>query len=496
MNTRIIRYILGRILLIEGLLLLLPLLVSVYYREDSQHFLAFLVTMVAVVIIGGLLSYAKPDNMRITATEGLVIVGIGWLLLSAVGAVPFMLSGDIPRYVDAFFETASGFTTTGSSVVVDLTTLSQSGLFWRSFTHFIGGMGVLVFTLAILPKSESASVQLMRAEVPGPIFGKLVSRLSYTARILYGIYVVMTLVLIGILFLGGVPLFDATLLSFGTAGTGGFAISPYGFTQYVHPAFVEYVIAIGMLLFGVNFNLYYFMLIGHVRAVLKDEEVRYYIAIVSIAIVLIFTNLVSQYQNMEELFRHVLFTVSSVITTTGYATADFAMWPLFAQVILLLLMFIGGCAGSTAGGLKVSRIIMYIKMSFAELQRMGHPRRVVTPSFSGKELTRDVSASVSNYLFVYVLFYLGLLLSVSFEATDFFTAFSSVAATFNNIGPGMGAVGPTGSFAHYSDWNKWLLSVGMIAGRLELFPIVVLFAPTTLRRLFARQGARNKQTIV
>lgn len=487
MKRSVTLYLIGKILLVEAALLLLPVLVGLIYQESWQQISSYLFVAIGVGLLGGFLSRRQPEDFKVRARDGLVTVSLGWILLSLFGALPFVLSGEIPRLIDAFFEVASGFTTTGSSILSDLSVLHHSSLFWRSFTHLVGGMGVLVFTLAILPNT-SDYVELMRAEVPGPVFGKLVSKLGHTARILYGIYMVMTFILIVVLVLVKVPLFDAMLLAFGTAGTGGFSIHNAGFAIYQHPAAVEWIIGVGMLLFGINFNVYYFILLGYAKDVLqKDEELRYYLLIVFGATLLICWRVFDLYDSIEPMVRNVFFTVSSLITTTGFATADYEQWPLFTRVILLALMFIGGCAGSTAGGLKVSRIVMYVKCAFVELKRVGLPKRKLVPMLSGKAISKTIEAQIASYLLVYIVGFIAILLSVSFEVSDFTTAFSSVAATYNNIGPGLSQVGPTGNFSFYSDWNKLVLTIGMIAGRLEIFPIILLFSPKTLKRLLWNQ---------
>lgn len=485
MNRRMISFLLGRLLFVEALLLVFPLAISLLYREDTIYPLSYLAVMTMLLLLGMLLGYRKPKGMVLRAREGAVVVGLGWILLSFFGGLPFVFSGDIPSVVDALFETASGFTTTGSSILTKLAPLSKSNLFWRSFTHLIGGMGILVFTLAILPKADSDSVQLMRAEVPGPIFGKITSKISDTVRILYGIYFVMVAIFIGILVIGGVPLYDASLLAFGTAGTGGFAINDAGFSIYSNPVFVEYAIAIGMLVFGVNFNLYFFITLGYIKEVLKDEELHYYLGVVLAAVIGIVTVLAPTWEKLEPTFRNVLFTVSSIVTTTGYATVDFNQWPVFAHIILMLLMFIGGSAGSTAGGIKVSRIVVYLKEAFAEMRRLGHSNRVVSTRFNHKPLPKKDIAKMVSYLQVYLVVFVVLLLAVSVETKDFTTAFTSIAATFNNIGPGLGAVGPMSNFSFYSDFTKIVLTISMIAGRLEIYPIIILFAPSTVKKLVA-----------
>ncbi|MCW6676353.1 TrkH family potassium uptake protein [Aerococcaceae bacterium NML180378] len=483
MKRSVTLYLIGKILLVEASLLLLPVIVGLFYRESWQQISSYMGVACLVALVGLALSWRKPSNFKVRARDGLVTVSLGWILLSVFGALPLILTGEIPHFVDAFFEIASGFTTTGSSILSDLSLLQHSSLFWRSFTHLVGGMGVLVFTLAILPNS-SDYVELMRAEVPGPIFGKLVSKVGRTARILYGIYIAMTFILIVALVLAKVPVFDAMLLAFGTAGTGGFGVDNAGFAIYQNQAAVEWLIGVGMLLFGVNFNVYYFILLGYAKDILKsDEELCYYFLIVIGATALICLRLAQSYDAVEPLLRQVFFTVASLITTTGFATVDYAQWPLVTHIILLALMFIGGCAGSTAGGLKVSRIVMYLKCAFVELKRVGQPKRKLVPMLSGKAISKSIEAQIASYLLVYIVGFLMILLSVSFEVPDFTTAFSSVAATFNNIGPGLGQVGPTANFSFYSNWNKLVLALGMIAGRLEIFPIILLFSPKTIRRL-------------
>ncbi|MDO4432612.1 MAG: TrkH family potassium uptake protein [Aerococcaceae bacterium] len=485
MNRSVIRYLIGKILLIEALLLILPSIVSLIYRENWQHIASYVGTAIGLGLLGFGLSYRKPDNFKIRTRDGLVTVALGWILLSLFGAIPFVLTGEIPNPFDAFFEVASGFTTTGSSILSDLSVLAHSSLFWRSFTHFVGGMGVLVFTMAILPNS-SDYVELMRAEVPGPVFGKLVSKLSRTARILYGLYFVLTLAIAIVLVIAKVPLFDALLLAFGTTGTGGFAINNAGFSIYANPAAVEWIIGVGMLLSGINFNVYYFILLGYAKDVLKnDEELRYYLGIVGVVVALICVNIQSLYTSLEPLVRNVFFTVASIITTTGYSTADFDQWPLFSQILVVMLMFIGGCAGSTAGGIKMSRIIMYFKSALAELHRAGTPKRKVVPMLSGKAISKEIEAQIAHYLLVYITLYVVILLSVSLEVSDFTTAFTSVIATFNNIGPGLAQVGPTRNFSFYSNWNTLVLTFSMIAGRLEIFPVLLLFSPKTLKRFIS-----------
>lgn len=478
MNKRMIGFVIGRLLLLEAMLMVLPLGVSFIYGESLKYKGAYFGVIMLLIAMGLVLSFKSPENMSIQGREGFVIVALSWILMSAFGALPFVITKEIPSFIDAFFETVSGFTTTGSSIITDLSLISRSNLFWRSFTHLVGGMGVLVLVLAIFPKHSPGSVHVMKAEVPGPTFGKLVSKLSTTARVLYKIYLVMTGIMIVLLMLGGLDWFESSLLAFGTAGTGGFGARNGSILPY-NSAYVDIVLAVGMLVFGVNFNIYYFILIGKVKDALSNEELKYYLIIVGAAVTLIFINISTTYKSMGHALRDIFFTVSSVITTTGFSTADFGKWPVFSQTVLLLLMFFGACAGSTAGGLKISRVIMMAKMFVAEIKQMISPNRVVSIKYEHKPLDSKVKKGVANYFIVYIGIFTVLLLVVSMTTDDFLTAFSAVAATFNNIGPGLGKVGPAFSFADMTDVSKIFLSFGMLAGRLELFPMLILFAPET-----------------
>jgi|SRR5690625_86811 len=462
-------------------LMFFPIVVSLIYREPIRYLLSFLFTAILMVGIGFSFSRTKMNTHKLYAKEGFIIVALSWILVSAFGALPFVISGDIPSFVDAFFETSSGFTTTGSSILTDVEALSHSMLFWRSFTHLIGGMGVLVFALAVLPSSDSESVHIMKAEMPGPTFGKLVSRLSSTARILYIIYFVMTLVVIFLLWLAGLPLFDSLLLSFGVAGTGGFGIVNGSIAPYNSVA-IELILGIGMLIFGINFNLFFLMVNKEFKQALKNEELKWYLRIVGISIVLISINLVMHAVPVLTSLRDSFFTVSSVITTSGFSTALFEHWPMFSQLILLLLMFIGGMAGSTAGGLKVSRIAILVKSGIAELKRAVRPNRVVTVQFENKLMDEKELNKIYSYVIIYAFIFVATTLMVSFEAPDFISAFSTVATTINNIGPGLGAVGPGGNFSMYSPFIKVVLSFIMIMGRLEIFPVLILLSPNTWRK--------------
>ena len=373
---------------------------------------------------------------------------------------------------------ASGFTTTGASILLDVEALSHSMLFWRSFSHFVGGMGVLVFALAILPKAESSSVHIMKAEMTGPTFGKLVSKLSSTARILYIIYFTFMMITLVCLYIAGVPFFEAMLLAFGTAGTGGFgvlngSIAPYdSFT-------VEMILSIGMIVFSINFNLFYLVFIHQAKRILKSEELRWFLAIIAIAVLLISINLISTSYGVSNAFRDSFFTVASIISTTGYSTALFDHWPLFSQLILILLMFVGGMAGSTAGGLKVSRILLLVKIGWAEIKQTIRPNRVVAIDYEGRRIDSKLANTVLSYLVVYIIIFIVAVLVISLETPNLLSSFSTVAATLNNIGPGLGIVGPSQNFAHFSPFIKIFLSFIMIMGRLEIFPMIILFAPNT-----------------
>ncbi|HBY89305.1 MAG: TrkH family potassium uptake protein [Ruoffia tabacinasalis] len=478
MNTQFIRYTLGNILMILAGLMLLPLIVSVIYQESWVNIASFLGTSLVTLVIGFALSRTKLHRRTFYASEGFTIVSLSWILISFFSAIPFVISKQIPSFVDAFFEMASGFTTTGASILLDVEALSHSMLFWRSFSHFVGGMGVLVFALAILPKAESSSVHIMKAEMTGPTFGKLVSRLSSTARILYFIYFTFMMITLVCLYLAGLPFFESILLAFGTAGTGGFgvlngSIAPYdSFT-------VEMILSIGMIIFSINFNLFYLVYIHQAKRILKSEELRWFLAIIAIAVLLISINLISTSYGVSNAFRDSFFTVASIISTTGYSTALFDHWPLFSQLILILLMFVGGMAGSTAGGLKVSRILLLVKIGWAEIKQTIRPNRVVAIDYEGRRIDSKLANTVLSYLVVYIIIFIVAVLVISLETPNLLSSFSTVAATLNNIGPGLGIVGPSQNFAHFSPFIKIFLSFIMIMGRLEIFPMIILFAPNT-----------------
>lgn len=482
MNYRMVSYIIGQIMRVEGILMIPPLVVSVIYGESA--FAAFLIPIVLSVAAGTLLTIKKPSNPDIFAKEGFVTVGLSWIIMSLIGALPFVIDGCIPSFVDAFFETVSGFTTTGASILTEIESLGRGMLFWRSFTHFVGGMGVLVFVLAILPQADTRSVKLMhvmRAEVPGPKVGKLVSKIGRTARIMYGIYIGLTVIEMILLLAGGMPVYGSIVNSFATAGTGGFAIKNASIAAY-DSAYIDYVIGIFMFLFGVNFNLYYLILIGHVGEALRSEELRWYLIITGVSTALIAADIYEIFGTVGESVRYAFFQVTSVMSTTGFATSDYNAWPALSKVILALLMFCGACVGSTTGGIKVGRIILLVKSGLREVKYMLHPRAVVAVRSEGKPVERDVLRGANSYMIVYImLFTVSLFLVEMVEECDLVTGFTAVSACLNNVGPGLGEVGPAGNFSALTPFTKILLSVDMLAGRLEIFPLLMLFAPSTWR---------------
>ena len=466
----------GQIIKLEAVLLVLPLAVSIIYRERCA--LSFLITALASLFVGFAVTLiSKPGNRLIYAKEGFVIVALAWLALSAIGAVPFVLSGEVRSYADAFFETGSGFTTTGASVLTDIEGMSHGLLFWRSFTHWVGGMGVLVFIMAIIPSVCDRSIHILRAEMPGPVMGKLVPKLKQTAKILYLIYIVMTVLEMILLLCGGMSLFDSALHSFATAGTGGFGIKGDSIASY--SPYLQWVIAAFMFLFGINFNIYYLLLVRRFRSVLKSTETWCYIAICLISVSIITGNIYSIYGNLPDSVRASAFQVASLVTTTGFSTADFNLWPGLSKGILLILMFIGGCAGSTAGGLKVSRVVMMIKMIRREFMKMIHPRSVSAVRIEGKKVDDTTLNGVNVYFALYMVIYFAVFLLLCLEPFDFETNFTAVAACYNNIGPGFGAVGPMGSFSGYSAFSKIVLSATMLLGRLEIYPLLFALIPST-----------------
>ena len=481
MNFAILSFIIGFILQFEALFLLLPWIVGMIYGEYHVA-LIYLATAVVCFILGKLLSFRHTGRFKeLYVREGFTAVALGWFVMSVFGAIPFVLTGEIPFYIDALFETISGFTTTGSSILSDVEALSYASLFWRSFTHWIGGMGVLVFLLSLLPLTGGSHVNLMKAESPGPSVGKLVPKVRQTAKYLYIIYFALTMIEVIFLLFGGMNLFEALTTSFGTAGTGGFAIWNDGFVS-VSP-YNQWVVTIFMLLFGVNFGFYFLILTGKLRDALKFEEVRIYFIIVIAAAVFIFINLrhFALYAPAEGI-RQAFFQVASIITTTGFASADFNLWPETSRTILVLLMFIGACAGSTGGGIKVSRFIIACKSFIKEIISYLHPRSVKKIKIEGKPLEHETLRATNVYFMTYMVIFAVSVLLVSIENKDLVTNFAAVAATFNNIGPGLSLVGPMANFGHFTDFTKYILMFDMLAGRLEIFPMMLLFCPAVWKR--------------
>ncbi|NLK28957.1 MAG: TrkH family potassium uptake protein [Clostridiales bacterium] len=477
MNKSIILHIIGWILTFEAAFMILPSIVALIYQEQSGY--AFLITAGLCLLIGLPLIIKKPKSKLFFAKEGFLSVALGWIVLSIFGSLPFYISREIPSYIDALFEIVSGFTTTGSSILGDVEALSYSMLFWRSFSHWIGGMGVLVFILAILPLAGGENIYFMRAESPGYSVEKLVPRIRSSSKMLYSIYIGMTLLMIILLLLGKTPLFDALTLSFGTAGTGGFAIKNTGLADYTY--YQQSVITIFMFLFGVNFNFYYLLLFGKFKSAFKMEEVRWYFIVFSLAVILISIN-TGNVKGLFSAIHHSAFQVSSIMTTTGYATLDFNRWPTFSKTILVLLMFIGACGGSTGGGIKVSRIIILFKSIGKELSYLLHRRSIKVLKFEGKKIVHETMRSINIFFVTYLFIFAGSLLIVSLDNFDFTSTFTAIAATLNNIGPGLEIVGPMGNFGDFSNLSKFVMIFNMLAGRLEIFPILLLLSPRTWKK--------------
>ena len=483
MNVKSISRTVGLILLITGIFQLFPLLIAVIDHEP-RNILAYIESLCLILLVGSaLLLFSRGGNRMFSAQEGFAATGLSWIFMSAFGALPFFLSGQIPSYVDAFFEMVSGFTTTGASILTDVEALSRCNLFWRSFSHWLGGMGVLVFLLAVVPgarKNGGTGIYLMRAESPGPSVDKLTPHLRQTAMILYGIYILLTALCIVCLLLGGMPVFDSFCIAFGTAGTGGFAIKNSSMGGYSY--FLQTVVTVFMFLFGVNFSLYYMLLLRKFKAVFKNEELRLYFGIAASSIVLIAINISGMYNTVYEAVHHAAFQVVSIMTTTGYGTVDFEQWPAFSKAILLSLMFIGASAGSTGGGLKVSRVLLLMKSIRRTIRKALHPRRVQPVYMDGRAVSEEVCDNVNAYLAIYCVI---LVLSFAIISVDGFsigTNFSAVASCFNNIGPGFELVGATQNFSIYSDLSKIILSLDMLLGRLEIFPLLLLLSPDTWSR--------------
>jgi len=479
MNLKMVFYLLGRLMLAEGAMLLLPTMVSLLYRENSEA-VCFVVIALLCAVIGFALSYKKPEKKMFYQREGFVTTALGWIIISIMGSLPFIISGAIPNPVDALFETVSGFTTTGASILSSVEVMPKGILFWRSFTHWVGGMGVLVFLLIITPMSGGSHVNLMKAESPGPQVEKLVPKVQLTAAILYGIYFALTIIQIILLLAGGMPLFDAVTTAFGTAGTGGFGVKNDSIAGY--SSYLQTVVTVFMILFGINFNFYFLIILGRFSKAFAMEEVRAYLLIIVVSIVAITANITSLFENVFQALRHAAFQVGSIITTTGFATTDFDLWPQTSKTILVLLMFIGACAGSTGGGIKVSRIIILVRSIRKEFRHILHPQSVQVTTVDRKPVPHEVVRSTNVFISSYLIIFVVSVLLISLDNQSLTTNFTAVAATLNNIGPGLDMVGPTQNYGLFSNGSKLVLIFDMLAGRLELFPILLLFYRRTWRK--------------
>ena len=483
MNGSIVKHTIGRLMQVLAMLMLFPLLVGLIYRESLIDLRNFVIPIILAFVLGAFLTRTGSTKGHIFTKEAMFITASSWVIFSIIGAIPlYLTASNYPSFVDAFFEMASGFTTCGASVASNVELLPNSIIFWRSFSHFIGGMGILVFTLAIMPKANKESSSLMQAEVPGPTFGKITPKLSHTARVLYLMYIALTLITIIFLLFGGMNLFDAIIHAMGTAGTGGFS-NKAASVGYYNSRYIEIVLAIAMLAFGVNFNIYYFSLIKSVKQAVKSEELYWYLGIVLATSLLIFFNIRSMYDSSFFTGVTSLFTVSSIITTTGYVSLDYGVWPLFSRHILIFLMFVGGCAGSTAGGIKVSRFVVLFKSALNQIRKSLNPLRVSVNKMDGKRVDKEVEESINRYILVYIFLFIIFMLIVTLETNNFESAFSAVATTFNNVGPGLIDFGPVTSFEAMSKLSKLTLTFAMLFGRLELYPMILLFSADTYRNI-------------
>ena len=480
MNKKTVLNILSKICTLEAVLMLIPACVALYYNEMRTFKVFILVALSVAAIQLPIFMFTRKKEMDVNSRDGIAVAALGWIVISFYGCLPFYISGEIPNFVDALFESISGFTTTGSSILTSVDEMTKGMMFWRCFTHWVGGMGVLVLTVAILPSDKkSSSLQLMRAECPGPTVEKLVPKGRASAAILYAIYTVLTLFMIIFLVIGGMPLYDSVCTTFGTAGTGGFGIRNAGLGYY-NSAYIEGVVTVFMMLFGVNFNIYFFIVMKRFSDILKNSEFKVYLGIIATSIALICANTMAYgvYGSFSKAFRYSSFQVSSIMTSTGFATADFDQWPEFSKVILVILMFVGACAGSTGGGFKVSRLIILVRTAKRNLRKMLHPKSVNVVKSDDKTLNIETVHGVSGYLIIYILIFFTSLMIISLNNLDFTTSFTSVTTCFNNIGPGLAKVGPTCNFAHLSDLSKITLSVDMLLGRLECIPIIMMLAPS------------------
>ena len=489
MNRGIIRYVLGSVLKIEALLLLAPFITALAYREKQGS--AYLIVAAICLVTGILLTIIKPRDSVFYLKEGCISTAASWIVLSLFGAIPFVLTGEIPSYVNALFETISGFTTTGASILYDVEALSHCSLLWRSFTHWIGGMGVLVFLLAIIPMSGGGSINLMRAESPGPSVGKLAPKMRTTATILYMIYISLTMFEFAALLFAKMPIFDSLCTALATAGTGGYGIKADSIGGYSVP--IQWIVTVFMILFGVNFNAYFYLQEKDLKRAFGMEEVRTYFVVILAATIAITINIADRCNGLFDALTKAAFQVGSIITTTGFSTDDFDLWPSFSKTILVLLMFIGACAGSTGGGIKISRFIIFFKAFFKEANSYIHPKSIKKITIDKKPLEHEVLRSTNVFLNVYILIYVISILLVSLDNKDMQTNFTAVVATFNNIGPGLEGVGPTKNFDEFSALSKIVLMIDMLAGRLELFPIIILFHPELWKEFLDRRDARRKK---
>ncbi len=478
MNRRMICRVLGLVLLIEAVMMLVPALVALFYGENLTP---WGISIAATAGVGGLMLAAVPQKSVLYAREGFISVALSWLLMSAFGALPLRLSGEVTHYADAMFEIVSGFTTTGASILLDVEGMSRGLLFWRSMTHWIGGLGVLVFILAVLPLANNNAMHIMRAEVPGPTVGKIVPRARDTARILYLIYFALTVIETVFLLAGGMPLYDALIHAFGTAGTGGFSNRALSVGAYNSP-YIEWVIGIFLVLFSINFNLYYFILCGGVRDALRDQELHLFGALVLLTTGIITIDILPLFDGFSSAVRHAFFQVMSITSTAGFATADFNLWPEVSRWVLVLLMFCGACAGSTGGGIKIGRILLMSRAARCEIRRMARPRTVNRVMINGKAVDDETLRGSLIFFFLYFLLLIVGTLLVSFDGFDTTTNFTAVLSCLSNVGPGLGLVGPMGNFAMYSIFSKIVLTAAMLIGRLEIFPILILFSPSLWKR--------------
>ncbi len=482
MNYRMMTYILGNIMQAEGALMSFSVLLALYQAEWNE-LKVFLLTIALLLGLGTLAKRSAPKDKKIYGREGFVVVALSWIVMSFFGALPFWLSGAIDGFINCWFETVSGFTTTGATVLSEIESLPKSILFWRSFTHWIGGMGILVFVLAIVPLGDERSMHLMRAEAPGPVVSKLVPKIKSTAKILYGIYIALTILEGLLLFIGGMPLFDSINHALSTAGTGGFSIKNSSIAAYDN-AYFEYVITIFMLLFSINFNLFYLLLVRDFKAVLKNEELRYYLIIVGLSTLMITMNILHLYPTAESAFRHAFFQVATITSTTGFFTANYEQWPELSKTILVVLTMLGACGGSTGGGIKVSRFIILLKLTLREIRHIVHPRSVNIIRLEGQRISEETIQGTTGYFITYVLLLFGSLILVSFDNYDFTTSITAVITTLGNVGPGLSLVGPVENFGLFSGFAKLVLSMDMLFGRLEIFPMIMLFSPSIWKKSY------------